>query len=234
MARYTKLDCLVDLRQRILSTDLKPGHDLDEAGLSAYYNMSRTPLREVLQRLQGEGYVVMSENRGAKVASMDIDVLRTFFQTAPMVYANIARLACENRTATQLDDLKQAQMTFSKAAKSSDAAEAALANHQFHAIIGDMATNTYLQASLARLQIDHTRMSQTFYRPAAPAETMLVVKAIEQHDAMIAAIEAGEGALAIDLTLQHWDLSRDRMERYVRPDPLPIDVISLKDKRNAV
>jgi DNA-binding GntR family transcriptional regulator len=63
---------------------------------------------------------------------------------------------------------------------------------------------------------------------------MLVVKAIEQHDAMIAAIEAGEGALAIDLTLQHWDLSRDRMERYVRPDPLPIDVISLKDKRNAV
>ena len=90
------------------------------------------------------------------------------------------------------------------------------------------------RASLARLQIDHTRMSQTFYRPAAPAETMLVLKAIEQHDAMIAAIEAGEGALAIDLTLQHWDLSRDRMERYVRPDPLPIDVISLKDHRNAI
>jgi DNA-binding GntR family transcriptional regulator len=63
---------------------------------------------------------------------------------------------------------------------------------------------------------------------------MLVLKAIEQHDAMIAAIEAGEGALAIDLTLQHWDLSRDRMERYVRPDPLPVDVISLKDHRNAI
>ena len=97
-----------------------------------------------------------------------------------------------------------------------------------------MASNTYLLASLARLQIDHTRMSQTFYRPAVPEETMLVLKAIEQHDAMIAAIEAGEGALAIDLTLQHWDLSRDRMERYVRPDPLPIDVISLKDHRNAI
>jgi DNA-binding GntR family transcriptional regulator len=51
---------------------------------------------------------------------------------------------------------------------------------------------------------------------------------------MIAAIEAGEGALAIDLTLQHWDLSRDRMARYVRPDPLPVDVISLKDHRNAI
>ena len=59
-------------------------------------------------------------------------------------------------------------------------------------------------------------------------------KAIEQHDAMISAIEAQESSLAIDLTLQHWDLSRDQMEKYVRPHPLPIDVISMKDRRNAV
>ena len=234
MKRFTKSECLSDMRRRILSTNLSPGYDLDEAGLSEYYSMSRTPLREVLQRLQGEGYVVMSENRGAKVASMDIDVLRTFFQTAPMVYANIARLACENRTTKELDDLKQAQISFANAVKSSDVAEAALANHQFHAIIGSMASNTYLMASLARLQIDHTRMSRTFFRPAAPAEAMLVFKAIEQHDAMIAAIEANEGALVIDLTLQHWDLSRDRMESFVRPDPLPVDIISLQGQRNAI
>lgn len=234
MSRFSKSDCLEDLRRRILSTELEPGLDLDEAGLSQHYEMSRTPLREVLQRLQGEGFVVMSENRGAKVASMDISVLRTFFQTAPMIYANIARLACENRKGAQIDHLKRIQAQFTGATKSSDGAEAALANHRFHAIIGEMAHNTYLVASLARLQIDHTRMSQTFYRPAAPSEAMLVLKAIEQHDAMIAAIEAREGALAIDLTLQHWDLSRDRMERFVRPDPLPVDVISFKDRTNAI
>ena len=234
MDRFSKEDCLEDLRRRILSTDLQPGEDLDEASLTDRYGMSRTPLREVLQRLQGEGYVEMSQNRGAKVASMDIGVLRTFFQTAPMIYANIARLACENWTGGEIDRLKEAQLSFAKAARASDAGEAALANHRFHALIGDMAQNPYLLASLARLQIDHTRMSQTFYRPAAPAETLLVLKAVEQHDAMITAIEAREGALAIDLTLQHWDLSRDRMERFVRPDPLPVDVISLKDRRNAV
>ena len=61
MKSFTKSECLDDLRRRILSTDLSPGQDLDESGLSVYYSMSRTPLREVLQRLQGEGYVVMSE-----------------------------------------------------------------------------------------------------------------------------------------------------------------------------
>ena len=234
MPRFTKEDCLADIKRRILSTELAPGADLDEAGLCEHYGMSRTPLREVLQRLQGAGYVALAQNRRAKVASMDIGVLRTFFQTAPMVYANIAQLACENGTAAQLDRLKDAQLSFAKAAKASQADEAALANHQFHALIGEMAHNPYLVASLARLQIDHTRLSQTFYRPAAPAETLLVIKATEQHDAMISAFDAREGALAIDLTLQHWDLSRDRMERFVRPDPLPVDVISLKDRRNAI
>ncbi len=234
MTKFTKDTCLDDLRQRILSTDLSPGQDLDEASLTETYGMSRTPLREVLQRLNGEGYVQMSQNRSAKVASMDISVMRTFFQTAPMVYANVSRLACENWTAPQLDQLKNAQDEFAKAAGRGTPNEASLANHQFHQVIGDMAHNPYLVASLARLQIDHTRMSQTFYRPAAPSETMLVLKAVEQHDALITAIEAREGALAIDITLQHWDLSRDRMERYVRPDPLPLDVVALKDHRNAI
>ena len=89
-------------------------------------------------------------------------------------------------------------------------------------------------AALARLQIDHTRMSQTFYRPAAPAEAILVTKAIEQHDGMIAAIEARDTKLATDLTLQHWDLSRDRLERFVRPDPLPVQITASKEKSHAV
>ena len=234
MTHSAKQTCLDDLRRRILSVELEPGSNLDEGGLAQRYSLSRTPLREILQRLQGEGYVEINENRGAKVASMNLAALRTFFQTAPMVYANIARLASENRTTAQLDRLKDAQRDFSKATSSSNPGEAALSNHRFHAIIGDMAHNPYLMASLARLQIDHTRMSQTFYRPAAPAEMILVVKAVEQHDAMISAIEAREGALAIDLTLQHWDLSRDRLERFVRPDPLPVDVISFKDRSDAV
>ncbi len=230
MASTAKQDCLNDLRMRIMTLDMAPGSDLDEATLVSQYGISRTPLREVLQRLAGAGLIETQDNRGAKVASMDLEVLRTFFQTAPMVYANIARLAAENRTGAQLDDLKEVQQRFVRA----DASNAAMLNHRFHEIIGEMARNPYLMASLTRMLVDHARLSQTFYRPASPAESMLVVKAREQHDAMISALEAREGALMIDLTLQHWDLSKDRMERFVRPDPLPLDVISLKEKRNAV
>ena len=234
MSQNKKQSCLSDMRMRILSLDIAPGSDLDETALSQHYEISRTPMREVFQRLAGDGYIIIEENRGAKVVSMDLHDLRVFFQTAPLVYANIARLAAENRTPQQIDELRHAQEEFCEAIAARKPAKVALCNHRFHEIIGEMAHNPYLVASLNRMLIDHTRLSQTFYRPASPSETVLVSKASEQHNAMILAIEAQEPTLATELTLQHWDLSRDRMERFVQPTPLPFDVISLKDRKNAI
>lgn len=229
-----KQRCLEDLRSRILTLDIQPGSDLDEVELSDAYGISRTPLREVLQRLAGEGYVTMLENRGTKVASMDLPVMRTFFRSAPLIYCSIARLAAENRTGPQLARLTEIQAAFSAAVAGQDAHGMALCNHRFHRTIGEMAADPYLLASLDRLLIDHTRLGQMFYRPASPAESLAVKRAAHQHDAMIDAIEAGEGDLVVDLTLQHWDLSRDRLDRFVRPDPLPLDVIDLTGKRHAL
>ena len=229
-----KTHALDDLTKRILATELAPGMALDETHMAKTYALSRTPLREVLQRLAGQGYVVQERNRGAKVAPMDIKTMRVFFQTAPMVYAAIGQLAAETRTPEQLSSLKTAQRNFCRATAQGDTQASALANHVFHQIIGEMAQNPYLTAALDRLLIDHTRLSQTFYRPKSDEDRGRIGKASQQHDAMIAAIEAQEPAVMVDLTLKHWDLSRDRMEAFVRPDPLPIDIVSLKDRRDAV
>ena len=234
MVQNRKSYCLNILRQQILSLALEPGSDLDETKLGQEFGISRTPLREVLQKLAGEGYVDLTQNKGAKVVSMDLGTMRIFFQTAPLIYANIARLAAENRTIQQLDKLKQAQFAFTSATRGSDPAQSAIHNHSFHQIIGDMAENLYLKPSLDRMLIDHTRLSQTFYRPTSTQEAVLVTKARDQHDALISAIEARETNLAIDLTLQHWDLSRDRLERYVHPEPLSFNITSLQEKKHAI
>lgn len=226
--------CAADLRNRILSQDIAPGSDLDETGLSEEYGISRTPLREVLHRLAGDGYVRLEENRGAKVVSMDLSAMRVFFQTAPLIYSSVARQAAENRTSVQIAQLKEIQQHFVAAIRAGETQSVALLNHEFHQQIGEMAQNPYLMASLKRMLIDHTRFSQTFFRPQTADDKTRIQKAIDQHDAMISAIEAQETALVIDQTLQHWDLSRDQIEKYVRPDPLPLDVLSMKDHRNAV
>ena len=234
MSGNKKTTCLQSLRTQILSLAIAPGSDLDEARLCAEFNLSRTPLREVFQRLNGEGYIEIAQNKGAKVSSMDLPQMRNFFQTAPLIYATVARLAAENRTPRQLSDLKEVQTRFQVATKAADPLQSALMNHRFHEIIGEMAHNPYLTPSLNRMLIDHTRLSQTFYRPQSPAEAKLVATASDQHDLMIEAIAAHAAATAVDLTLKHWDLSRDRLERFVRPDPLPLNIQDTKDQAHAI
>ena len=109
-------------------------------------------------------------------------------------------------------------------------------NHSFHQIVGEMAGNAYLTPSLSRLLIDHTRMSQLFYKPKNTQEQQLIWTACDQHDQIIEAIEKGEPATVVELTREHWALSRGRIEKYVRPDPLPndLDVDTPESKKHAV
>ncbi len=216
-----------DLIKQVLTLQLAPGATLDEAALSEHYQLSRTPLREVFQRLAGEGYLSLQSNRGASVSSMDLATMRGFFQTAPMIYAAVARLATEQATTSQITQLKKIQGRFARAVSAKRATDMAMHNHRFHEQLGDMCASPYLQPSLRRLLIDHTRMAQRFYRISKSASGARVSKASEQHEAMIEAIEQREAASSVELTLAHWELSRNEMDKYVLPDPLPVDDDSL-------
>ncbi len=229
MKKNKKLICYDSLKHRILTLDIAPGTVLDETVIAEEYQLSRTPLREIFQRLAGEGYVSLENNRSTKVSSMDINSMRDFFQTAPLVYASVARLAAENATTPQIETLKQIQIQFLAACEKQDAEKMSMQNHAFHETLGQMAGNHYLIPSLNRLLIDHTRMSQMFFRPKNNKEEIIIGKASHHHDLMIEAIENRSPADIVELTLEHWELSRNRMEQFVRPDPLPIDTDNVEN-----
>jgi len=224
MIPVKKEDCRAELIQRILTLKIAPGAMLDEAALSDEFGLSRTPLREVYQSLAGEGYLTLLRNRGAKVSSMDLESMRNFFQSAPMIYSAVGRLATENANPAQIADLQETQRRFRKACEEGETREMAIHNHRFHEIIGEMAESVYLEPSLRRLLIDHTRMSQMFYKPVNSKERLLVWDACDQHDSMIVAIEDSDAEAMVRLTLEHWELSRNRIEKFSRPDPLEFDL----------
>lgn len=217
-----KAKCLEDLRRRILTEALEPGSYLDETQLAEAYEISRPPLREVLFQLAGEDYVVLHKNRGAQVQPMTHKSLRNFFMAAPMVYAAVSRLAAQNATRPQLMRLKDTQLLFRAALRDGDAAERALTNQRFHAIIGEMASNEYLFPSLRRLLIDHTRIGMTFYSPRNEAMARQRTVAADQHDQFIALIEAGDADAAETLAIEHWELSRAEIQSFVTPQGMQL------------
>ena len=216
-----------DLKKQILTLALEPGTALDEASLSERYAISRTPLREILRALAGEGCVEIINNRGAYVSSMNHKVLRDFFVTAPMIYSAIGRLAAQNATAVQIDRIREIQQEFRAAIDAGVSADMVYWNQCFHALMGEMADNPYLRPSYERLLIDHARISQTFYRPRDAEMETRMYRAVEHHDQMIAAIEDGDSQQVVDLIIEHWELSRDLIEYFVKPDPLAFDLAAI-------
>ena len=213
-----------DLKKQILTMALEPGRSLDETSLSAQYSISRTPLREVFRRLAGEGYLTIVNNRGASVSSMSHKILRDFFISAPMIYAAIGRLAAENGKPAQIEQLKEAQSQFCKAVSANQSDEMVFWNDRFHALMGEMADNPYLKPSYDRWLIDHARISQTFYRPRDPQMVGRMNTALSHHDQMIEAIEQGDSKHIVEIISDHWELSHDMLDYFVRPDPLPIEL----------
>ncbi|MDH3760874.1 MAG: GntR family transcriptional regulator [Gammaproteobacteria bacterium] len=218
-----------DLKKRILTLELEPGTALDEASLSKHYQISRTPLREVLRGLAGEGCVEIVNNRGAYVSSMSHKVLRDFFITAPMVYSAVGRLAAQNAKPSQIQEMSEIQEKFRAAIESGSSADMVYWNQCFHSLMGEMADNPYLKPSYDRLLIDHARISQTFYRPRDPEMEKRNITALAHHDRMIGAIENGDSQAIVDLIVEHWELSRDLIEYFVKPDPLAFEMAAVNE-----
>lgn len=212
------------LRRDILTMELVPGSDIDEVTLAEAFGLSRTPLREVLQQLAGEGYISIRENRGSRVSELSHQTLRDFFLTAPMIYSAVSRLAAQNAHPRQVTELKQTQMDFKLALKSGSAQQRSLANNRFHEIIGEMAHSIYLTPSLQRLLVDHARIGMTFNRPKNDRMAANLATASQQHEALITSIEEGDDDTAAALAVEHWNLSRDQIEMFVMPQSLDTQI----------
>ncbi|MGI9334044.1 MAG: GntR family transcriptional regulator, partial [Gammaproteobacteria bacterium] len=67
------------IRDRILDLSIEPGQRIDEKLLMERFNLSRTPVREALNRLATDGLVEIQSNRGAFVRPLDVRHIRQLF-----------------------------------------------------------------------------------------------------------------------------------------------------------
>jgi len=73
------------IRDDILEGRLKANERLKASALAEYYNTSTNPIREALQQLRGEGYVLFSPNKGARVRPIDEDFARDIYEMEALI-----------------------------------------------------------------------------------------------------------------------------------------------------
>lgn len=123
------------LRAAILEGLIQPGVRLVETRLSEQFGISRTPLREALQKLEQEGLVSARPGGGVVVLELTKADIREISGIRQVLEGYAAKLAASRLTQQDLDKLAQIVERTERALEKGDRAEVARLNSEFHGII---------------------------------------------------------------------------------------------------
>lgn len=141
------------LEDDLLEGRLLPGDRLDERTLAERFGVSRTPVREALQRLAANGIAAMSARQTASVIQLDVADLLDCFEIIAEFEAIAAAQAARRITPAQRLTLEQANREAADCARAGDAEAFNRANTRFHAAITEASHNRILRAQIRTPQI---------------------------------------------------------------------------------
>ncbi len=173
----------------------KPGDRLVESDLAERFGVSRTPIREALQRLETQS-LLERDGRSLIVASLNHNQMAELYVVRRELEGLAARLAAQHATAEEIAVLRA--MVSADDALVNDPAALARANRRFHKQIHLASHNRYL---VQQLDLVHRTM-------ALMATTSLAAQgrgqiAQGEHDGIVSAIEARDEAQAEAALKEH-------------------------------
>ena len=203
------------LRDEIIGLELAPGSPIDEIQLAERFVMSRTPIREALVKLAGEGLVVTLPNRSTIVSHIDFLNLHSFFDALTLMYRVTTRLAAQNHTVEDLAKVRAFQVDFAKAVNDQNALSMIATNRDFHAAIAHAGRNAYFEGLFIRLLDEGRRILRLYY---SSFDDQLPRQYVNEHDDMIAAIAARDVDAADRIAGIHADQIVKKIQKLVSHD----------------
>ncbi len=208
------------LRDEILDLVLAPGSAIDEVDLADRFGMSRTPIREALVRLAGEGLVVTLPNRSTLVAPIDFLNMHAFFEAMVLMYRVTTQLAARDHRLEDLAPIRAHQADFAAAVEAQDALAMIATNAAFHLAIAEAGRNAYFTSLFKRLLDEGRRILRLYYQSYSDR---LPRRFVEEHEDIIAAIAARDEARAEELAREHAEqIVRQVKKLLVREERLDI------------
>ena len=140
------------IEEEITTGKLLPGSRIDEAELAKRFNVSRTPIREALNLLLGEGLIETRPGRGVLVTRVTPQRLIEMFEVMAELEVMCARLAARRMTEDELAAIESAHAACQGAVAARDADAYFYANERFHYAIYTASHNSFLFEQAASLQ----------------------------------------------------------------------------------
>jgi len=217
-----------EVREDIVSMRRKPGEPIVERQIAVTRGVSRTPVREALLRLADEDLVEIFPQSGTFVARIPVAALPEAILMRTALEQTTARLAAERADAGQVARLNELIERQRRVVARGDSDRFHEADEAFHAAIADAAGHPGIWRFIEQVKIQVDR-----YRRLTLPVPGRMRRVIEEHAAIIAAIEAHDGTAAAAAIAAHLENLRASIGdvRDLNPDyfvdrPLPAGTLS--------
>lgn len=187
------------IRDNVCSGALPPGKKLVIKGLAADMNVSITPVREALQRLQREGLVVEVPFSGVHVSRLSVNELRELFAIRGVLEGYAIKQTAGGLTEQDFADFDEQIEKLEDATQRGDARAFRQANLAFHALLlrGDI-------GSALRGMIDQVFRNTERYRTAGiELDQAYLENAQAEHRQLVAALRLRRASEAESIARQH-------------------------------
>ncbi|WP_442576322.1 GntR family transcriptional regulator [Microbacterium sp. F51-2R] len=186
------------LRDAIVSGALAPGERLRDTELEAWLEVSRTPIREAIARLEAAGLVHTRRAKETVVAPLDARDAFAAQRIAASLHELAVRDAVPLLTDADLDAMRAANARFAAALRESDVDAAIAADDDFHAVAVAASANPLLPGLLEQVTPLLRRLERARFAGLAGRGS------VGDHDRIIAACADGDAHLAAGLTRDNW------------------------------
>ena len=190
------------LRALIVTGDLAPRANVVERDLSERIGVSRTPLREALLALQGEGLLVSHPGRGFFVADLSVDEARELY---PLI-ATLEAMAVRRGRPSDVSALRDVNLRFRRASSPS---LALAADRNWHEALIAQCAAPRTAALLTPLRVVAARYEYRYFSRAAAIRA-----SADQHDQVIQLLERGRVPQAASLLEKNWEQGRQWVEKH--------------------
>lgn len=194
------------LRTAIINGLIKPGERLVEKEYAEKFNISRTPVREALRKLEIEGLVENIPRRGDIVKGIDLNDMMEIFAIRQALEPLIVKTAMENLTPEAITRLQETvdKMTFHD---NLDDTPAVLTSFQaFHDILLDLSNMPRLSSIISQLKDYLGR-----FRTMSLSSPERRIQAIKEHKEILQAIIANDNQTAEQLLAAHLASARQSL-----------------------
>ena len=185
------------IRDDIISGRLKPNERLVVADLAERLGTSTNPVREALQLLRGEGFVVFSPNRGARVRPIDHDFVRNIYEISALIEPALTRWFVGMATDADIAELERIQRLIEENNFVDPVLHSGL-DVQFHTVVYQRHYNRHAAEIWWKHREVLRAVNQRFNYTLARRSQV-----IREHRELIQLVKAGEADRAAEVVARH-------------------------------